>query len=162
MISTLTEPELHHIVPLLRDLNALHVDHVPERFHDDGSDADILRVLAEAQSDGMRFLVYRTEGVVRGYLGWQPRAVPDDALQHPLRVAVLDQIYVEPIWRRRGLASRLIARFEAEIAEGFDGWLVQVHAFNKASAALMQKHGAQLAVQSYAKLSSSSRSTSPR
>ncbi|WP_136440879.1 GNAT family N-acetyltransferase [Pacificoceanicola onchidii] len=153
MINTATEQELPDLVPLLRDLNALHARHLPERFHTRGSDAAILRVLTEAQASGTQFLVYRTEGVARGYLAWMARPVPgaDDALQEPQRMALLDHIYVTPISRRRGIASRLIARFEAEIAESFDGWKVQVHAFNAASAALMMRHGAQLAVQVYGK-----------
>lgn len=142
--------DLAEIVPLLRDLNALHAAREPQRFHDDGSDAAILRLLQGQAEQGTRFLVYRTEGVARGYLAWAPRPVPDATLRHPERIALLDHIYVEPIWRRRGLASRLIARFEQEVA-GYDGWIVQVWAFNQASAALMTRHGARLAVQTFAK-----------
>lgn len=151
MITQATDDDLPDLVPLLRALHALHVTHVPDRFHDQASDAALLEVLRGARAAGARFLVYRTEGVARGYLKWQPMPAGVAALEHPTRQAVLDHIYVEPIWRRRGLASRLIARFEAEIAGEFDGWVVRVHAFNRASAALMQRHGAVLAVQAYAK-----------
>jgi GNAT superfamily N-acetyltransferase len=152
MITKATEADIPALVPLLRDLNAHHAAHVPERFHTEGSDAAIAALLSTMMGQGTHFLLYRTESVARGYLAWLPRPLPDSALQHPLRMALLDHIYVEPIWRRRGLASRLVARFESDVArEGFDGWTVQVHAFNHAANALMQRHGAGLAVQSFVK-----------
>ncbi|MEQ5870046.1 GNAT family N-acetyltransferase [Sagittula sp. NFXS13] len=162
MITTAETSDLPDLVSLMRALNAYHADHAPDRFHDRACDADLLGLLQSAQADGARFLIYRTEGVARGYLKWLPVPAAAPVMEHPRRQALLDHIYVEPIWRRRGLASRLIARFEAEIAGHFDGWTVRVHAFNTASRALMQRHGAEATVLAYAKASSSSWSTNPR
>ena len=152
MISHATDADLPDLVSHLRALNAFHAEAVPERFHDNGDDAALLAVLQAQHARGGRFLLYRTEGVLRGYLKWQAVPKGEPALERAQRLALLDHIYVEPIWRRRGLASRLIAAFEAaSTAEGFTGWTVRVHAFNRASAALMQRHGAVLSVQSFAK-----------
>ncbi|MBP0483379.1 GNAT family N-acetyltransferase [Sagittula salina] len=142
MITLATDTDLSELVPLLRDLNAQHTAYVPERFRCRGTDADLLGLLRSAAGRGTRFLIYRTEGVPRGYLGWRPHPVPEGALLQP-RLALLDHITVEPIWRRRGLATRLIARFEVEVA-AFDGWMVQGHAFNAASRALMRRYGTRL------------------
>ncbi|MFW2587811.1 N-acetyltransferase family protein [Sagittula sp. SSi028] len=146
MITTLTPEDLNQIVPLLRDLNALHAMHLPDRFHNDGSDAALLELLRAEHAQGARFIMYETEGVARGYLKWRPMPEGPQALCRPQRRALLDHIYVDPIWRRRGLASRLITRFETEIAAEFAGWTVRVHAFNRASRALMDRHGAHAAV----------------
>lgn len=153
MITQATQSDLPALVPLLRELNGLHAENLPRRFHQSGSNSDLLEVLRTGHVTGTRFLIYKTEGVVRGYLAWvmAPRGKP--GLEHPQTLALLDHIYVEPILRRRGVASRLIARFEADIsALGAEGWTVRVHSFNRASAALMERHGAQLSVQSFTKL----------
>ena len=158
MITEATQSDLGGLVPLFRSLNDLHAVHVPDRFHDAASDADLHEVLQDAWNAGSRFLVYRTEGVARGYLKWQMLPEGVAALERPRRTALLDHIWVEPIWRRRGLASRLIDRFERDSAgAGARGWTVRVHAFNAASAALMQRHGARLSVQSFDKCAAPAR-----
>ncbi|WP_425100037.1 GNAT family N-acetyltransferase [Tropicibacter sp. S64] len=129
MISTVTETQLPELVPLFRGLPA---HSVPESR----GDAAILHRLRAALAGDTRFLVYRTEGVVRGILAWRPHLVPGD----PRRIALVDHIHVEPILRRRGIASRLVTRFEEDIAEAFDGWTVEAHAVNAACAALMRRH----------------------
>ena len=153
MITEARAQDLPALVPLLRDLNALHADRVPAMYHDDGSDAEIEAVLRGMVEEGARILIYVTEGVPRAYLLWKPNRAPVEALECPLRLAVLDHIYVAPIWRKRGMARRLVARFEADIEKaGFEGWRVSVHRFNAASVALMQNTGARPAVVTYLKL----------
>ena len=152
MIQPATPRDLPALARMLRDLNALHAAHVPARFHDEGPEAALRAFFEEAQGQGARVLVYRTEGLARGYLMWRPQPEGVPALERSRRMAVLDHLYVEPIWRRRGLAGRLLRRFEAEIAaEGFDGWLSRVHGFNAASGALMSGAGAAVAVQVFEK-----------
>lgn len=162
MITEATQSDLSGLVPLFRSLNDLHAVHVPDRFHDAASDADLHDVLQGAWQGGSRFLVYRTEGVARGYLKWQMMPVGIAALERPRRIALLDHIWVEPIWRRRGLASRLIDRFEQDSAgAGAQGWTVRVHAFNAASAALMRRHGAELSVQAFDKYAAPAPTSAP-
>ncbi len=103
-------------------------------------------VFASALSEGARLLAYRAEAVPRGVLMWRWRK--ESSTEGPkersaaLR-AQLDHIWVEPSWRRRGVARRLIAAFEAEIAaQGACGWLAQGEGMSAASGALMRRAGA--------------------
>ncbi|MCR9275571.1 MULTISPECIES: GNAT family N-acetyltransferase [Mameliella] len=152
MIDTATDRDIPALAEMLFSLNAHHADDVPERFHTEGPQEDLQGFLAERMAEGARALVYRTEGVARAYLLWQVIDQPATALEKARKMAVLDHIYVAPIWRHRGLARRLIARFEAESsALGCTSWMTRVHAFNQASAAMMQGAGARLAVQVFEK-----------
>ena len=89
MITEATQSDLGGLVPLFRSLNDLHAVHVPDRFHDAASDADLHEVLQGAWHAGSRFLVYRTEGVARGYLKWQ---------MLPEGVAALERPAARPFW----------------------------------------------------------------
>ncbi|SMX42590.1 GNAT family N-acetyltransferase [Maliponia aquimaris] len=152
MIDTARDTDLPALADMLYALNALHATHLPERFHTAGRRSDLGDILAGAMADGAQLLIYRTEGVPRGYLMWRPVDRPATALELAARKALLDHIYVQPIWRRRGLGARLMARFEQDIrAEGCTGWISRVHAFNGASAALMRGAGAQLSLQVFEK-----------
>ncbi|EIE52863.1 N-acetyltransferase [Citreicella sp. 357] len=147
MIDNLLPDDLPQVAPLLRGLNALHAAQVPHRFHPDAGDAALGAFLERELASGARGLVYRTEGVVRGYLLWRCRTVPCTAVEHARTIAVLDHIAVAPSWRRRGIGRRLAERFETQArAAGCDGWIVAVHSFNTASAALMRGLGARDAV----------------
>ncbi|WP_353472758.1 GNAT family N-acetyltransferase [Salipiger sp. H15] len=93
--------------------------------------------LAAAMDAGAQLRAYRVGGVPRGYLVWRWQGG-----EGPRR-AVLEHIWVEPSWRRRGVARRLIAGFEAEIAgQGAQGWITRVEAANAPSRALMLGAGA--------------------
>ena len=152
MIDTATDDDIPALADMLFALNAHHARDLPGRFHTDGPAPALQAFFAEQMGQGARVLLYRTEGVPRGYLLWQLLEHPGSALEHPRRQALLDHIYVAPIWRRRGVAQRLVARFESEIAaECCSGWISRVHAFNSASAALMRGQGAQLAVETFEK-----------
>ncbi|NVK60965.1 MAG: GNAT family N-acetyltransferase [Rhodobacteraceae bacterium] len=148
MIDTFLDTDLPHVAALLRGLNALHVQRVPHRFHDDADPETLEAFLATLMEQGGRILVYRAEGVPRGYLLWKLRDIPASAVERGRRVAVLEHIAVAPSWRRRGIARRLVERFETGIrSEGCEGWVTTVHSFNAASGALMRRAGARPAVQ---------------
>ncbi|WP_121631001.1 GNAT family N-acetyltransferase [Tropicibacter alexandrii] len=147
MITQACDADIPAIARMLHDLNALHAHHRPDRFHDHGPQDALCAFLRDQMGQGARILLYVTEGVPRGYLMWKDARADPTALEHARGQAVLDHIHVEPVWRRRGLASRLIARFETDLkAEGLTGWRSQVHTFNHASAALMRRHGAEVTV----------------
>lgn len=148
MIDSFLDTDLPHVASLLRGLNALHVQQAPHLFHDDADAETLEAFLATLMEQGGRILVYRAEGVPRGYLLWKLRDIPASAVERGRRVAVLDHIAVAPSWRRRGIARRLVERFEAGIrSEGCEGWVTTVHSFNDASAALMRRAGARPAVE---------------
>ncbi|SDE11893.1 Acetyltransferase (GNAT) family protein [Salipiger thiooxidans] len=148
MIDSFLDTDLPHVASLLRGLNALHVQQVPHRFHDDADPETLEAFVATLMEQGGRILVYRAEGVPRGYLLWKLRDIPASAVERGRRVAVLEHIAVAPSWRRRGIARRLVERFETGIrSEGCEGWVTTVHSFNGASAALMRRAGARPAVE---------------
>ena len=103
MIDTFLDTDLPHVASLLRGLNALHVQRVPHRFHDDADPETLEAFLATLMEQGGRILVYRAEGVPRGYLLWKLRDIPASAVERGRRVAVLEHIAVAPSWRRRGI-----------------------------------------------------------
>lgn len=152
MISPATPDDIPDLAQMLRGLNALHARHLPERFHDTGSDDQLRGFFRDRMGQGAQILVYRTEGVARGYLLWLGQERAETMLERAGAQAVLDHIYVAPGWRRRGIGGRLIRRFEAEArAAGHAMWLTRVHSFNRASLALMQRAGADPMVQVLAK-----------
>ncbi|WP_417525963.1 hypothetical protein [Marinovum sp.] len=75
--------------PDLPDIAALH----------HGAPARIDRI-AHLLHNGAGLVTYRTEGVLRGYLLWQPGAGG----------IVETSLYVAPGWRRRGIEARLRRR----------------------------------------------------
>ncbi len=152
MIDTATDHDLPALASMLYALNAHHAAQLPARFHTEGQPQDLTAFFAQAMEEGARVLLYQTEGIPRGYLMWRRIERPATALERAGCTALLDHIYVQPIWRRRGLGQRLITRFEQDIAEtGCDRWITRVHAFNGASATLMQRAGARLSVQVFEK-----------
>lgn len=168
MIDTATDADVPALADMLRGLNALHAAHVPHRFHAAADTAALQAHLRAQMGQGARGLVYRLQGVPRGYLMWRWRPAGDPAPERPGRIAVMEHIYVEPNFRRHGMARRLIARFEGEIARsGATGWVALVHRFNTRSAALMRGAGAEGAVDIFEKRlhtpqASSSPATIPR
>ncbi|WP_417725400.1 GNAT family N-acetyltransferase [Salipiger sp.] len=147
MIDTCTSRDLPQLAPLLRGLNALHAAHVPTRFHAEAGDEALRAHLGAELERGARVLGYRAGGVLRGYLLWRMRDVPASALEHRRSLGVLEHVFVAPTWRRRGIARRLVARFETMArAEGAREWVVTWHVFNAASEALMRGAGADPAV----------------
>lgn len=158
MIDTFTDSDLPALATMLRGLNTHHMRQVPERFHDAASDADLCTFLQDALAGGSQILLYRTEGVPRGYLMWRLREQSADAVHIARRQGMLEHIHVAAGWRRRGIARRLIRRFETEIRDiGCTGWITQVHAFNTASAALMRRAGAEVVVNTFEKRGGSGR-----
>ncbi|MCM2562333.1 hypothetical protein M8756_09225 [Lutimaribacter sp. EGI FJ00015] len=122
--------------------------------------------LQRAMGQGAQMLVYRLQGVPRGYLIWSWSKACDAAPESAGRLAVLDHVQVEPNFRRHGMARRLIARFEMEIARaGAAGWGCPIHR-KPGCAALMCGAGALIRGERFEKRlqtphSSNSPATSP-
>lgn len=143
MITPATPQDIPDLAHMLRGLLALHVRHCPDRFHGNGTDADLHGFFEHRLHEGAQILIYRTETVARGYLLWLAQETPETVLERAQRLAILDHIYVAPGWRRRGIGGRLIRRFEQDAREGGHAqWLTRVHAFNRASLTLMDRAGA--------------------
>ncbi|CUH81489.1 GNAT family N-acetyltransferase [Tropicibacter naphthalenivorans] len=104
MITPAHPDDIPAIARMLFDLNALDAS-TRARFHNWRAQPALQAFLSERMQDGAQVLVYRTAGVPRGVLMWRAEG----------QGAVLEQLFVEPIWRRRGLGARLIQRFEADL-----------------------------------------------
>ncbi|MCD1619995.1 GNAT family N-acetyltransferase [Salipiger marinus] len=139
MIAPCTTSDIPALAALLRGLQAHHAAHLPQRFHDRATEADLRDVLHHALSEGAELLAYRVEGVPRGYLMWRW----GDRRDGMPGLAQLDHLWTDPSWRRRGIARRLLAAFEARtIAQGAQGWSVAPQGTNAAARALMAGAGA--------------------
>ncbi|MDA7430077.1 GNAT family N-acetyltransferase [Primorskyibacter aestuariivivens] len=152
MITAAIPDDIPDLAQMLRGLNALHTRHLPERFHDTGSEVELRSFFRDRMGQGAQILIYRTETVARGYLMWMAEERAETMLERAGAQAVLDHIYVAPGWRRRGIGGRLIRRFEAEArAAGHAMWLTRVPVFNRASLTLMEGAGATPAVHALVK-----------
>jgi GNAT superfamily N-acetyltransferase len=150
MIDTLTLDDIPALAQMLRGLNRLHAHHLPQSYHDNGTDDALETFFHQQFEQGARLIGYRLEGLPRGYLMWQLQDKPADELMHARRRALLDHIYVDPILRKRGVGKRMIAAFEQAIAlEGCRSWVSLVHDFNAPSQQLMRQAGAGVAVQMF-------------
>jgi ribosomal protein S18 acetylase RimI-like enzyme len=144
-IRPLDAAEAGAIVPLLHQVQALHVAAHPDLFRADVADADIASELTDwLARDGVSALVAASpEGALVGYLICEIEDRPATALMVEVRRrAVLHHIAVDAAWRRRGVATRLVAALRARLRdEGITRVRTVYYAFNDASAALMRSAG---------------------
>jgi GNAT superfamily N-acetyltransferase len=140
MITPCETRDLTALARMLHELGEL-TGAPPAALAEGGGPAALRAVFTEALARDASVLVYRTEGLARGYLMWRP--LPG-AAGSPRRMALLEQLFVDPVWRRRGLARRLLARCEADLrAAGFTGWTAPVPEASTASRAWMRAAGAE-------------------
>ncbi len=141
-IDVAVEDDLPAMAAMLGTLNDLHARQMPERFRSDVPATALEQFLRDKVESGAQAVVYRSQGVARAYLLWLAEDRAGDVLRHPRRVATLDQIYVDPICRRRGVARRMIRFFEAQAQiAGCTEWVASHYAFNDASQSLLTGAG---------------------
>lgn len=151
-IDVAVEADLPAMAAMLGALNDLHARQMPDRFRSGASSTALEGFLRDKMDTGARAVVYRSQGVARAYLLWLIEDRVGDVLRHPRRVAILDQIYVDPICRRRGVARRMIRFFETQAQMvGCPEWVASHYAFNIASRNLLKGAGAVDDVQRLAK-----------
>ncbi len=143
-ITPIAAQEAACLVPLLQDLHALHVDHLPARYLADPAAEALTDWLREwLASDRTEALVARSpKGVVMGYLIWEIEeraALPVRAAE---RRAMVHHIAVDAPFRRIGVGKALMSAMKARAcAQGVDVIATTYATFNAASAALMQGMG---------------------
>jgi len=128
---------------LNRTVQALHAAERPAIFRAEASLAEIADEFARGLDDPARFaLIAVVPGADAGYAYCELLETGGDAFTHPRRRGVLHHIGVEPAYRRRGVAMRLIAASVARFRDrGATEWAATYWSFNTASAALMAKAG---------------------
>jgi GNAT superfamily N-acetyltransferase len=132
------------ILPLLDQVQAIHVEAHPDHYRDDYDGEEVLAWLRDwLSSEGTTALVaFAPEGSALGYLIFEVEARALSPLKHAQRWGMLHQIAVDQAWRRAGVGSALIGEMKARLRDqGIDQVRTVYAAFNSASAALMHKAG---------------------
>lgn len=131
------------VLPLLRELHALHAEARADIFQppDDGALLDDLRAM-QAEDGGCLLLAVDLEGGVLGYLLYAIEVRPERPLVRARRWGVLHHIAVDAGHRREGIALALIDAMRGRLrAAGVERMHTNWWAFNAASAAMMRKAG---------------------
>lgn len=149
MIVELDKAALPRVLPLLRQVQALHAEAMPSVFHMNGTDEEYLAHFEEGfDQHGAFVLAYaepedRLVGYVYGYM--LERA--ENAFTVARREMLLDQICVDVAHRGQGIGKALIAALEARaVSKGASAWRATHWSFNRPSAALMASAGAEPSV----------------
>ncbi|MGX9355037.1 N-acetyltransferase family protein [Roseobacteraceae bacterium S113] len=138
MIAPLNASQAHRVLPLLRQVQDLHVAEAPFFFHGEGTDAEYLAHFQRGFDEKSAFILADIEGdTLRGYLFGFPEEVPATSFTRSRREMVLDQICVDTAHRGRGIGRALVSAFEALTRDaGISHWRASHWAFNTASQAL--------------------------
>lgn len=133
------------LLPLLEQVQKLHVDACPDIFRGDAPlaerDAFLRQFIAR---EGVTALVCLQQDTAIGYLIYELRERGLSALKQAARVGFLHQVGVEAAHRRRGIASALLEEMKTRLrAAGATSIRSEHYAFNAPSAQLMTSAGMQ-------------------
>lgn len=133
------------LLPLLEQVQKLHVDARPDIFRGDAPpterDAFLRQFIAR---EGVTALVCLQQDTAIGYLIYELRERGPSALKQAARVGFLHQVGVEAAHRRRGIASALLEEMKTRLrAAGATSIRSEHYAFNAPSAQLMTSAGMQ-------------------
>ena len=143
MIRHLQADELPLILPLVAQVQALHVRREPGYFQPDQDAAALIGFFSARLAEGQTLLIDERQGRVAGYALFFVDERPENLFSKAHRVGHLDQICVDHGFRRQGVGRALIGAMQAQLrAPGIDGWTADYWAFNAASDALMRSSGA--------------------
>lgn len=144
MITRISPDEADDLLPLLGQVQALHVQAHADIFRADTPDAEMAAFLrAFLSRDAVTALAHRVgTGPVNGYLIYEIQTKGDSALKSARRVGFLHQIAVDAAHRRQGIALRLIDAMKQRLREAGIEQIASEHfAFNHPSSALMEAAG---------------------
>lgn len=142
MIKDISPEEAALLVPLNAVVQDLHARELPQLFRTDVDAAALAEQYRDALSGRAFALGWEEAGRLLGYGLFEVIERPETPLTHPFRRGYISEIAVHPEARRRGIALALIEAAKLRFAAaGCDQITAQYHAFNTASARLMQKAG---------------------
>lgn len=137
-----SEAEL--ILPLFRQVQALHAAARPEAFKAPSNSDELLGVLREMLGPaGLTGLVAAApSGEALGYAIYGVEVIEPSAQRHGQRLGLLHHVCVDRDWHRRGIGSALVEATKAGLREqGIARVRATYWSFNEASAALMRRAG---------------------
>lgn len=144
LIETLAPDDAADLLPLLDQVQALHVDAHPEIFHADSPPQERADFLGKwIATDQVTALVARgTQQRILGYAIFEVSERPAGVLKRARKQAVLHHVTVSAEHRGGGIGKCLIneVKIRARTA-GADAIVADYFCFNQASAALMRSAG---------------------
>ena len=132
------------ILPLLQQVQAIHVDVHPDHYQANPDPDEVLAFLHDwLSSDNTEALVaFAPNGSALGYLIFEIETRKPWVLKHGQQWGMLHQIAVDQAWRRIGVGAALIDEMKARLRARSVSRIRTVYAaFNAPSAALMRKAG---------------------
>lgn len=142
-VRVLAKSEIGQIMPLLRQVHALHVEHLPTQYRAiEDSDAVLAWLQNWLSAPALTTLVCGPAGAPTGYLIYEVERRGASVLKPAMHIATLEHICVAEAHRRTGLGRALIGAMRDRLrAQGVDHVAVTYGTFNEASAALMAREG---------------------
>ncbi|MFW8636943.1 GNAT family N-acetyltransferase [Cribrihabitans pelagius] len=136
--------EAPRLLPLLKELHALHVAHQPARHVADPEDGALAAWLQDwlSSADAFALAAEDPQGALLGYLIFTLEVRPALPVRAAETRVMLQHIAVAEAHRRQGVARALMAEMKARAAARGVTVIATTYApFNTASAALMQRMG---------------------
>ena len=143
MIRSIAPADIPLILPLVRQVPALHVADMPARYWPQ-QDADALTAFYQDRLDqGQTILIDDRDGVAAGFALFLVKNLPENLFRRAETLGHLDQICVDKAFRRQGVGKALINEMIGRLrAKDIARWSADYWVFNTASAALMASCGA--------------------
>ena len=133
------------VLPLLAQVQDLHVDARPDIFRGDAPPTEREEFLRQFMArEGVTALACLQQDTAIGYLIYELQERGPSALKQAARVGFLHQVAVDHAHRRRGIATALMEEMKARLrAAGATSLRSEHYAFNIPSAKLMASAGMQ-------------------
>lgn len=141
-----TQADLDRLAAMWAAMASLHVERDESfRLVPDAAARVRAFLAAELERPDARVLVAERAGRLCGFANAQIQERPP--VFNPPRVGHLDNLYVEPGFRRGGVATALVEECRAWLrCRGITRWSARVHAWNHAALALCARHGLEVEV----------------
>ena len=107
-----TRDDLEKLVDMVRRFYLFNEEFNPFMELSDKYDKVVLNILENRLSGDSIFLVAIHDGEVAGYVYG---VIESNSLLRIGKIAIIKELYVSPIYRNRGVASRLLEEFSAQV-----------------------------------------------
>jgi len=112
VIRPATKDDLEKLVDMVRRFYLFNEEFNPFMELSDKYDEMVLNILESRISDDCIFLIAIHDGEVAGYVYG---VIESNALLRIGKIAIIKELYVSPIYRNRGVASRLLEEFSTQV-----------------------------------------------
>lgn len=143
-ISELDSTDAEHLLPLLYQVQNLHIAAHPDIFRHETPSSELVEFLEKwLANENVSALVARTDdGAIIGYLIYELQHRGVSALKHSGQIGFLHKVSVDEAYRGQRVGSRLVEELKLRLRRiGITQMGSEYFAFNKASAALMRSVG---------------------